>query len=113
MGKNQSIKRKYIKFVGKRKKAKKTDQRNDNIFTSAFFPEDKWGVLMLYEYYIYPCFKIKKTGVNWCIYNSKKETEIADFTNRYPIITFENWEIAKEFFDNYVKNIDGILEISD
>ena len=112
MSKQNKPKSKFIKFVGKRKERKRK-QRNDNIFTSSFFPSDGWGTLMVYEYYFAPSYNRKVIGVNWSIYRLKKEALEADFYNRHPMKTFDNWEDAKSFFDNYRKNISGELHKSE
>jgi hypothetical protein len=111
MSKNKTPKSKYIKFVGKRKERKRK-QRNDNIFTSSFFPTDKWGHLMVYEYYFSPSYKRKVYGVNWNIHRLKKEAVEEDFTSLHPSIIFDTWEDAVKFFNDYKKNIIGDLEKS-
>ena len=110
MSKNKP-KSRFIKFVGKRKERKRK-QRNDNIFTSSYFP-DKWGHLMVYEYYFASSYKRKIYGVNWNIHRLKKEAVEEDFTSLHPIKTFDTWEEAVKFFNSYRKNIVGDLDKSE
>lgn len=112
MAKRKRPKGKYIKFIGKRKK-KKRQQRNDNIFTSDFYPEYKWGLLVMYEYYLAPFYKKKIIGVNRCITKLKKDAKELDFTKRWPMMTFETWAEAKKYFNQYKRKVSGDLEISE
>ena len=112
MAKKDKPQSKYIKFIAKRK-AKKRGQKNDNCFTSAFYPDHKWAVIIAYEHYLLPFYSRKVIGVNWCITKLKKEAQEMNFIDRYPMRTFDTWEEAKEFFDKYRRNIKGDLEKSE